>query len=67
MNKIKYYLRCIKWLWKNRNQENNRQKRSRMMREVAEGVSNTYSLIREEAERVRAERLAKENKQSEGI
>lgn len=36
MNKIKHYLRCIKWLWRNRNQENNRQKRRRMMREVGE-------------------------------
>lgn len=36
MKKIRYYLRCIKWLWKNRNQENNRQKWRRMMREVAE-------------------------------
>ena len=36
MSKIRYYLRCIKWLWKNRKQENNRQKWRRMMREVAE-------------------------------
>ncbi|MBR0426148.1 MAG: hypothetical protein IKP03_06345 [Fibrobacter sp.] len=39
----------------------------RLKREEAEGVSNTYSMIREEAARVRAERLAKENKKSEGI
>lgn len=26
MKKIKYYFFCIKWLWKNRNWENTRQK-----------------------------------------
>lgn len=36
MKKIKYYLRIVRWMWKNRKQENNRQKWRRMMREVGE-------------------------------
>lgn len=36
MKKIKYYLRCIKWLYKNRDWTNNRQKWRAMMREVNE-------------------------------
>jgi hypothetical protein len=31
---IKYYLRCIKWLWKHRVEENCRQKWRRTEREV---------------------------------
>ena len=35
MDKIKYYYRCIKWLWENRNWENTRQKFRCMAREVS--------------------------------
>lgn len=31
---IKYYLRCIKWFWKNRTWNNTRQKFKAMAREV---------------------------------
>lgn len=34
MKKIKYYLRCIRWLWKHRHQSDCRQKWRRMEREV---------------------------------
>lgn len=33
MKKIKYYLFCIKWLWKNRDWQNTRQKFKTMNRE----------------------------------
>ncbi len=36
MKKIKYYMACIKWLWKNRDWENTRQKFKAMEREVKE-------------------------------
>lgn len=32
---IKYYFRCIKWLWQHRSERNNRQKYRRMDREVS--------------------------------
>lgn len=33
MNKIKYYLFCVKWLWRNRHWENTRQKFKAMEKE----------------------------------
>lgn len=36
MNKLKYYYRCIKWLWRNRNWQNSRQKWKAMEKEVKE-------------------------------
>lgn len=33
MQKIKYYIFCIKWLYKNRNWENTRQKFKKMERD----------------------------------
>ena len=33
MKKIKFYMRCIKWLYKNREWKNTRQKFKAMMRE----------------------------------
>ena len=34
MQKLKYYARCIKWLWKHREWKNTRQKFKAMEREV---------------------------------
>lgn len=36
MKKFKYYYRCIKWLWRNRNWQNSRQKWKAMEKEVKE-------------------------------
>ena len=36
MKKIRYYIFCIKWLWKNRNWENTRQKWKAFERECKE-------------------------------
>ena len=36
MSKLKYYYRCVKWLWQNRAWTNNRHKFKRMAKEVAE-------------------------------
>lgn len=33
MNKIRYYIFCIKWLWKNRNWSNTRQKFKAMQKD----------------------------------
>lgn len=37
MKKIKYYIFCIKWLWKNRTWENTRQKFKAMDRAYRKG------------------------------
>lgn len=34
MRKLKYYYRCIEWLWKNRKWENTRQKWKAMDKQV---------------------------------
>lgn len=36
MDKIKYYLKCIKWLWINREWQNTRQKFKRMAKDCGE-------------------------------
>ena len=38
MSKIKYYWKCIRWLWKNRDVMNCRQKSRRMDREMRRGT-----------------------------
>lgn len=37
MKKIKYYIFCIKWLWRNREWENTRQKFKAMDKEYKKG------------------------------
>ena len=36
MEKIRYYMFCIKWLWKNRTWDNTRQKFKRLAKEYTE-------------------------------
>ena len=36
IKKLRYYSTAIKWLWKHRNEPNNRHKMRRMMQEVQE-------------------------------
>ena len=42
MRKIKYYIFCIKWLYKNRNWDNTRQKFKRMEKDFKESEMNKY-------------------------
>jgi hypothetical protein len=40
LNLMKYWFKCIKWLWKHRNEADNRQKFRRMEREIMKGGIN---------------------------
>ncbi len=37
MKKIKYYIACVRWLWKNRDWSNTRQKFKAMEKEISNG------------------------------